>query len=152
MNHISENNNGCALIVVGDFNGRVSEIGMTPDHLFENTTLLPNMASLVKAVDNRGRLLYMLANNFSLNNGCIPSDYPADFTFSSSQGQSVIDTTFCSNNRLDILNKLEVLHYVTLSDHFPVHLQLSFKIFAAATTKTHQSDAGIMRKLLNMLI
>ena len=95
--------------------------------MLDNTNLHRSIVSQDKIFKSRGRILleFMLDNNFSLVNGRILGDRPANFTFSNTNGNSVIDLVFCSNNNLSIIKNLEVLHSINFSDHFPVRLTLN---------------------------
>lgn len=126
LNEILENYNQHPIILLGDFNSRVGEIASSPSELLENTNFYPTMLSRDKTVTARGRTLleFMASNNFSLINGSVATDRPANFTFISPRGCSLIDLAFCNNTNLNYIDDLTVLEYVTPSDHLPVRLRI----------------------------
>lgn len=114
------------LIIGGDFNGRVSNLNCAPSELFAESNLMPARDSLDSVCNTRGCKIveFMEVNSLTMMNGRTPRDSPGCFTFVGSQGRSVVDLVWCSNNSLLLVNDFEVQHVATLSDHFPVLLTL----------------------------
>lgn len=65
-------------------------------------------------------------NSFILINGRSYSDHPAQFTFVSHLGKSINDLIWCNNANMDDIYDLKILNNISMSDHFPVLLQLNF--------------------------
>lgn len=128
LTHVLEKYSDQIILVLGDFNSRVGEVSSISELHVQNTNVYENMLNSDKVVNYRGRCLveFMMSHNFSLINGSIITDRPANFTFSGPQGNSVIDLVFCNNLHLPIINSLTVLNLVSMSDHFPVLLNINF--------------------------
>lgn len=69
----------------------------------------------------------MSDHGFVLLNGRTTSDYPAKTTFCGAQGTSIIDLAWMNIEDVDKIIDLEVTYNSTLSDHFPVLVNLSMK-------------------------
>lgn len=71
----------------------------------------------------------MEQNEFFVCNGRSTHDSPANITFSSTYGNSVIDLLWCSFDCVDLIADFKVLKLSTLSDHFPIHVSLQGLFF-----------------------
>lgn len=119
------------LFVGGDFNGRVAELNQLDPEIFKFTNSVFNIR---RSIDNflnvRGKEIINLmeSNDLILLNGRSLNDCPANFTFLNSLGASTIDLVWCSSGALHAVQDLKVCYLSTLSDHFPIFLQLSFNV------------------------
>ncbi|XP_044589182.1 uncharacterized protein LOC123268266 [Cotesia glomerata] len=67
-------------------------------------------------------------NGLILLNGRTPSDSPAQHTFCSSAGKSVIDLVWANLTGIHLINDLQILPEGTLSDHFAVEVTLNISL------------------------
>ena len=131
-----------ALIIGGDFNGRVGNNNRFPDdNLFYNTNLNNDRKNLDLECNLRGKLLLECMEDLGLFliNGRSKSDFPAQYTFVSGVGCSVIDLVWVNLEATKILKDLRVLNdLISRSDHFPVKLTLKEEII-------YESCEGILK-------
>lgn len=116
-----------AIVIGGDFNARVGNPDPLPKEIFDETILESNIVNSDTTVNPRGRPLIdlMEGNGFVLINGRSPSDRPAQMTFCSSAGSSVIDLVFVNVTGLNIISDFYIGAEAGLSDHFPAVLEVS---------------------------
>ena len=78
-----ETYNDLPFFIFGDFNCRVGQIASIEEELLQETNLFSNMQSMDNLVKPEGRILleFMYENNFSLINGSIAGDRPANYTY-----------------------------------------------------------------------
>lgn len=114
------------VIVGGDFNSRVGNGGNLADGVLEGTSLYAVRESADSVRNKRGNQLLEFMDDaaFYLLNGRTVADCPAKFTFCASVGKSVVDLVWVNTNGLRIVEDLEVMQSLFLSDHFPVCLTL----------------------------
>lgn len=125
-----------ALILIGgDFNARVGSLNS-----FYFDFPVPHINSLRDSSDTHtnGRetdLIPLLEEHgFVLLNGRTPSDSPANFTFISTQGRSVVDHVWCPLTELSLMKDLKIADWPTCSDHLPVVLFLSQSLLSMSQT------------------
>ncbi|XP_043480334.1 uncharacterized protein LOC122510015 [Leptopilina heterotoma] len=125
--YLTENFKNIPIIMGGDFNGRIADLNqLSPDILNFVSCVSAERLSLDKVVNSRGKIITsnFESYDFILLNGRTRSDSPANFTFVSSQGESVNDLVWCSSETLPFIQDLQVKQIATSSDHFPVFLSL----------------------------
>ena len=116
-----------SFILGGDFNCRVGSSNQFNDwEIFDGTCCYKYRTSFDKVVNTRGKKLTAFMEDFGLLllNGRTFSDTPAQYTYISNIGNSVIDLMWCNLEALDIVKDFNVLNIATRSDHFPVILSL----------------------------
>lgn len=109
-----------AIVVGGDFNARIGEENWTaPEVLEDASSLRSERESFDKVLNARGRILgnVMSSLGFVVCNGRTRSDCPANFTFISTVGKSVIDTVWCSHEALCNVEDLATLKFSHMMDH-----------------------------------
>lgn len=67
-------------------------------------------------------------NGLCVLNGRSKKDIPAQFTFSQSNGSSVIDLVWSTLNSFEFLFDFSVLSITTMSNHFPVIVECELNI------------------------
>lgn len=110
-------------IVGGDFNCWVGELNQSYDDLnFRFSQLCMIRASNDKRVNSCGKKLVeiMEYSAFYLINGRSISDNPAQFTFVSKGGKSIVDFVWVNSFFVNVINDLEVSDFLLGSDHLPV--------------------------------
>ncbi|KAJ8980830.1 hypothetical protein NQ317_018410 [Molorchus minor] len=127
---ITEIYNNVPIILLGDYNCRVSELGTIPFELLQDTNLNENRSSRDKILNTRGRMIveFMYENSFSMLNGRTKSDTPAQFTHIAERGKSVIDLVWINNSNLNSVYDMLVTTDYTISDHFALAVSLNFDI------------------------
>lgn len=120
INSNSEQN----LIIIGDFNGRISNEQNNSDmynYINVTSTIRGVRKSKDRILNTRGRKLLELFLNFGLVvlNGRTQSDAEGEFTFIGKMGNSVIDLAVVSVSCLEIVNDFEVISHAG-SDHLPI--------------------------------
>lgn len=127
------------LFVGGDFNSRVADLNQLDHDSFQfSNSVFSKRVSLDKMLNSRAK---PLVNNLELNdlillNGRCLGDVPANFTFLGPNGASVIDLAWCSTGALPFIQGLQVLQLATLSDHFPLVLDISFVLGNISNVKS----------------
>ena len=111
-------------VVGGDFNARVGadETADPLEEILQESCLLFPRKSQDIVANSRGHYLsdFMLSKGFTLLNGRTRGDCPAQFTFCSGSGCSVIDLFWVNNSCLELIENLEVMNTICSSDHFPI--------------------------------
>lgn len=115
------------IIIGGDFNARVGEANLLPEEIVENTCLFTNVTNSDKMINLRGPALIdcMESKGYILLNGRTPSDRPAQPTFHSKVGASVIDLAFVNVSNASEIKDFGIIPVATLSDHFPGKVAVS---------------------------
>lgn len=116
------------IIIGGDFNCRVGELNNLLDLQYDNLSRLSLIRSSLDTFSNpRGQKLndLMESNNFLLLNGRTPGDTPANYTYLSKNGASVIDLVWINITHTDLVYDYHVALRPTQSDHFPTVLTLN---------------------------
>ncbi|XP_057335088.1 uncharacterized protein LOC130673891 [Microplitis mediator] len=114
------------IVIGGDINARVGAQNSDVADIFADTFLYAERLFSDQNINNRGLFIYdfMSELGFILLNGRTASDYPSQWTFCNSNGMSVIDLVWISQNALTLVKDLRVLSDFTSLDHFPVLLEL----------------------------
>lgn len=114
------------IIIGGDFNSRVGSGDSLHPDLLDDSILFPDARSSDVYICPRGKMLidFMASNEFILLNGRTPGDRPANWTYLSHLGTSVIDLVFVKASHIDLIADLKVDSSIPFSDHFPVSLLL----------------------------
>uniref|UniRef100_A0A6P7GJL2 Uncharacterized protein LOC114339678 n=1 Tax=Diabrotica virgifera virgifera TaxID=50390 RepID=A0A6P7GJL2_DIAVI len=122
LSEILENHFDVPLLIGGDFNSRISDIGEVPPEMLEGTNLSEYRLSNDMVLNTKGRHIidFMNTNSFCLLNGRTESDTPAQFTHISKAGNSVIDLAFIQNSAIPIIQDLCVMNHNSPSDHFGI--------------------------------
>ena len=116
------------IFVGGDFNARVGDLNSFDQEVTEG---LENLYAKRETLDGekkkRGAELAecLEGHNFVLLNGRTLSDCPAQYTFYSSNGCSVIDLVWCNLDCCEQVKDLKVEEDFIASDHFPVRVSLT---------------------------
>ena len=126
LTSVNESFANTPLLIGGDFNFRVGNLNSHVELLkytafdctrvFLDGTLSTNARKLV---ENLETFNLILLNGRSLN------DKPANYTYLSSLGKSVIDLVWASFDCFHLIQDLKILHITTRSDHFPVCIELA---------------------------
>ncbi|XP_044595870.1 uncharacterized protein LOC123272913 [Cotesia glomerata] len=116
------------IVLGGDFNARVGVQGAVHEDIVSGSSLLSYHSSLDTISSPRGSLItdFCETNGFILLNGRLPGDSPAQYTYCSSQGKSVIDLIWTNLLGISYMSDIQVISTPTTSDHFPVLLSLVF--------------------------
>lgn len=120
-------NTGINLIIIGDdFNGHVGEADILPGKILDGTNLSSSVSSSDTLINPRGEqvMRFMTSNGFLLLNGRTNRDRPTRPTFCSTTGKSVIDLVWVSAVGANLIKDLRTNDEVSLSDHFPVVIEL----------------------------
>lgn len=126
LNEITKGNDDIPILLCGDFNSRIANLNS-----FNEGLILPNGSSARDSKDKvenkRGRTLCeeLEARSFLVLNGRIQGDIPANFTFVDKQGCSTIDLFCTSLTDITLVESLQTMDVISLSDHFPVSLSLN---------------------------
>lgn len=115
------------IFVGGDFNARVGNLNQLPKELnLSNNSLRIDRHTLDSNVTRNGKILveYMEDNDFILLNGKVKNDCPAQYTYVSGLGASVIDLIWCNENSIENIVNFRVSDIPTRSDHLPLLLTL----------------------------
>ncbi|XP_015509342.2 uncharacterized protein LOC107216614 [Neodiprion lecontei] len=125
----------------GDFNARVGSQGSVHEDALLGSSLHSTRSSLDTTHTARGSQLINFGdiNGLILLNGRTPSDYPAQHTFCSSSGKSVIDLVWVDLAGANLIDDLQTMSEATTSDHFPVVATLNFLI--KTPTSPYSSDS-----------
>lgn len=115
-----------AIIIGGDSNARVGDSDLLPEEVVDNTCLYSNLRNCDEIVNARGEPLleFMGTNGFVLLNGRTPSDRPAQPTYYSKLGSSVIDLVFVNVENVSEIRDSCIISRAGSSDHFPVRIEL----------------------------
>ncbi|KAK9723300.1 Endonuclease-reverse transcriptase [Popillia japonica] len=145
-------------IIAGDFNARVGQLNQLEEEVTGNCYLTSVRNSRDYLTNNRGKNLIeaMESNGFLLANGRTPSDSPADYTYVSKTGSSVIDLLFL--NDPSGLRDLSVVDFLHSSPHLPVIVEMATDVVYAnqkdekemATQYIFRWDEGKVSKWLPM--
>ena len=112
-------------IIGGDFNGRVGCLNQIYKQvLFDDTCIYNKRNSFDETINVRGKVLinFMEELGLILINGRSFSDNPAQYTYLSNIGKSMIDLLWCNVAALELIKDFQVLNIITNSDHFPIIL------------------------------
>lgn len=144
MTDLNERHPEAILILGGDFNARVANAGEVPDELIEATNLLKRRTSKDQILNSRGSLFtdFMGSNGMHLLNGGTRSDHPAQYTFQSDTGGSVIDLVWSNTLGLSYIRDLRVEIDTTLSDHFKVLVELDLDLDPGEQNRATQTRSG----------
>lgn len=114
------------IIIGGDFNARVSESNALPEEIFVNTCFCSTVRNGKEMINPRGPLLLdlMQTNGYVRLNGRSPGDCPAKPTHYCKNENSVIHLVFAKASSLSEIKDLKIETEASLSDHFPVKLEL----------------------------
>lgn len=115
------------MIIGGDFNAKIGNLNQLGENfLLQSTNLYNNRSSLFEEINKRGKLLveYFEKNGFIVVNGRTKKDNPAQTTYLSRIGSSIIDFVWVNSMGTQILEDLEILEVPTGSDHFPLAVTL----------------------------
>ena len=101
LNGIYSKYNNCKIIICGDFSSRIAEKGEI------ETSQLPDQSSIFsrkrishdQIINEKGQK-FSNRNELFITNGRFPSDSPAEFTYISTQGKSLIDIMLCNAEAL----------------------------------------------------
>ena len=119
------------LIVSGDFNARISNLNTIDGQALQlNSDNFYYRESLDMTFNSRGNTLmqFMDERGLFVLNGRVLGDFPAQYTYVSNVGKSVIDLVWGNKAALDLTVDFEVLTIPVQSDHFPVALELSNEV------------------------
>lgn len=99
-----------AIVMGGDFNALVGVQGSLHVEALQGSLLQSHRTSLDPIVSARGSQLIEFCgpNGFILLNGRTRSDFPAQFTFCSTQGKSVIDLIWVNLAGANLISDLQV--------------------------------------------
>lgn len=115
------------ILIAGDFNSRMGELGSLDEEIVENSVLFEKRTSKDEIADARGVELndFMERNGFVSLNGCTDGDINGEFTFENSNGQSTINLCRINAQHINLVEFFKVMHLVTGSDHFPISVSLN---------------------------
>ena len=127
LNEIRKQHYGIPIVISGDFNAHVANLGNIEKFLVANTTLLPSRCSLDESFDSHGEYLldFLKLNGMFMLNGRSPSDTHGSHTYFGS-GYSTIDFICIELVNIDAVVDSEVNIVPTLSDHYPITGKFSF--------------------------
>lgn len=127
INLLLTNHPDALLIIGGDFNVKIGELGEVQQDMLDGTPLSHIRRSLDSTISKDGKRLidFMASNGLICLNGRTPGDTPACFTFSSEVGNSVIDLVWVNPTCLPFVVDLRVHTSLSGLDHFPVFLELA---------------------------
>lgn len=145
-----ENSN---IIVLGDFNARVGNLGSTLENSFQNDFLLssPYTRHLKDGISNaRGKSLFQICLDSDLVylNGLLPGDSEGNFTFVSSRGASIVDYIIVSKTILDSYICDFSVNPVLGSDHLPLTTNLVFENVISNRQSSNNSSQSKARRAL----
>ncbi|XP_023225885.1 uncharacterized protein LOC111626658 [Centruroides sculpturatus] len=145
-------------IIGGDLNARIGEVTDTIFcQTFEN--LVNKRISKDKVLNTGGRALLEFIDNNQLIilNGRMRGDTPAEITFVSPSGKSIVDYIICSEEMINCCNYLKVLEN-DIADHFPIQLELTIyekitkkKLYFSKISKklSEANDSRVFWKIIN---
>lgn len=117
---------GETIFIGGDYNCRVGILNQINVYeLFNVTNIFNYRLSLNLTINARGKNLinFMKDLDFILLKGRVSEDRPAQFTYVSNIGKSVIDLMWCNVEAISLIDDFKILNnLVTNSDHFPMSL------------------------------
>lgn len=119
------------IIIGGDYNSRIADKGNIDSKQLSLTGFFTRKRSSSDTeINQRGRDLldFLSRNEMYIVNGRFPSDSPAQYTFVNTQGKSVIDLVMCNATALYNILDLQVMNSLTMSNHFPVKLNLNLNV------------------------
>lgn len=126
----NQNEPDTLIVIGGDFNSRIGNLNSLQIDLSTNFL---NQKRISKDLKNNKRGLSLVSfleeHDQILLNGRACSDNPADFTYVSERGRSVVDLVWCSFSHLPFFTDLEIADWPTRSDHSPAILYLGFESF-----------------------
>lgn len=148
LDELAENFPTSVVVIGGDFNARLGLLDTVDEAMLTNSALQPARLSRDGTQNSRGQQLHetMTQNGFLLLNGRSPGDLNGEFTFSSGTGNSVIDLIWINAAHVHLVENLSVNHIGTLSDHFPVTLELAINNFSNCQTLLHQRKSILSYK------
>lgn len=147
------------IIIGSDFNARMGDLNQLPEELsLYNSLIQIDRQSLDTTINRNGKLLCecMEENDLILLNGRSKNDSPAQFTYVSNLGTSVIDLVWCNFSCIEKINNFRVTSIPTRSDHLPVMLTLKL---ISGTPKIsnkilklvwHENSLSEYRSLINL--
>ncbi|XP_067133252.1 uncharacterized protein [Centruroides vittatus] len=133
-------------IIGGDANSRIGEAMDTKNK--NNNGIIDNIRMSKDKVSNLGGkslLEFVQDNNLYMLNGRLPSDCPAEYTYLSSLGKSVIDYIICSETALNMIKEFRVLN-IDMSDHFPVQLEFNGAPYENREEQTQKNNRTYRRE------
>lgn len=116
---------GDAVVLGGDWNGRVGDGNCLDNDLAVELGVLPYRETLDLRSNGRGEMLveYMEAHGLLLLNGRTLGDVPGQITFISRDGKrSIVDLVWCNPEFCGLVRDLRVSDALLSSDHLPVTL------------------------------
>lgn len=121
------------IVIGGDFNCRIENLGECDPNLTVNTILHPIRRSLDSEKPSASGVVlmeFMAENGLHVLNGRVPGDIPGHFTFAGHQGRSVIDLIFTNFDCAEFVSNFTVDTTISSSDHFPINFLLSEQMSA----------------------
>lgn len=114
------------LIITGDFNARIGLLNQGDSEIFNCCRLDKNRKSLDIITNKRGEILNEFMENQGLTviNGRSLKDNPAQFTYISKNGMSVVDLCWVSYHFLNHILDFHVENFIVTADHVPISVTL----------------------------
>ena len=137
----------CDVIIGGDFNARIGQLGEIPDDIV--THLTTNRTSRDKMHTARGRLLIesMTKHNLFALNGRVDGDEEGEYTFINHKGKSTIDLLFCNPTLMTRTENLEI-RPSTLSLHSTVTVTISTEHLTATNLNADKTKFRLKPELI----
>uniref|UniRef100_A0A1Y1LYJ1 Reverse transcriptase domain-containing protein n=1 Tax=Photinus pyralis TaxID=7054 RepID=A0A1Y1LYJ1_PHOPY len=107
------------LLIIGDFNARVGTMNQWEENSITNPNVSHERSTRDSKVNRRGRKLMEIMDAYGmiLLNGRTQSDTPADYTYLSETGKSVIDLVFVDDNTINNINDMTIMDPLHTSNH-----------------------------------
>ena len=127
----------------GDFNARLGADNTIHEAL-EHTRLRSTRQTLNDFPENRGAILqdFMSFNSFVIVNSRSVGDPEGSFTYSDTQGNSLIDHVWIDVAHADMVLDFVVDDTYINSDHFPIFLYLQSDIFRDVIDVNYENVQG----------
>lgn len=119
IGEILQNYPDSPVLIGGDFNARIGELNQNEEVIFENSPLHHKRKSLDQTINQQGRLIteVMESQGMSVLNGRSKSDCPAQYTYLSKSGKSIIDYVWGNYAGIHAISDFLVSDRVLDSDH-----------------------------------
>lgn len=126
INDLNNTHHHYLLIIGGDFNARVGNLGSSDEDLTYGTPLHYCRTLHDHIINHRGKILSegLESLGFTLINGLSRSDLPNQMTFTNKNGSSVVDLIWVNSSSLHLVKDMRVDELITNSDHFPVTIEV----------------------------